>query len=174
MKILFESPRLLFRELNSNDASWFKELNDDPEVVKHTGDVSFTSIEEARQFLVNYNHYKEYGFGRWAVLLKNSGVPIGWCGLKWNEQEQIDLGFRIFQEQWNKGYATEAAIASLNFGFEELHIIQVIGRTSKYNFAGQKVLEKAGFDFWKQAPAHGIDHAFYYIKQNPFLNENHS
>lgn len=172
MNVLFESPRLLFKELNSKDALWFKELNDDPEVLQYTGDQPFATIQMAASFLSAYDEYEKHGFGRWSVWLKESNEPIGWCGLKYNEEEQIDLGFRFFKKYWNKGYATEAAIAAVQYGFEDLHIIHVVGRTSELNKGGQRVLEKSGFKFWKNDRAHGIENARYYRKSNPFLSEH--
>jgi RimJ/RimL family protein N-acetyltransferase len=167
--ILFESPRLLFREWALSDASWLKELNDDPDVLKHTGDRPFLTIEEVEDFIDNYDQYKTHGFGRWAVYLKENNVPIGWCGLRYNEEETIDLGFRLFKMTWGKGYATEAAIATLNYGFSELHILEVVGRTAKANIASIRVLEKAGMKFWKEGKAHGLEDVQYYKIRNPFV-----
>ena len=169
MNYLFNSPRLFFKELNVADASWFKELNDDPEVLKHTGDSAFNSIKAAALFLETYSHYKEHGFGRWSVYLKESKEPIGWCGLKYNEEQQIDIGFRFFKKFWNLGYATESCIACLGYGFQDLHILEIVGRTFKNNLAAQRVLEKSGLKFWKKASAQGIENAFYYKKSNPFI-----
>lgn len=71
MKIL-ETNRLFLREITPDDAETAYLLNLDPEVIKYTGDEPFTSIEEARKFLENYDHYRKYGFGRWAVINKST------------------------------------------------------------------------------------------------------
>ena len=167
--VLFESPRLVFREWQLSDASWLKELNDDPLVVQHTGDRPFLTIAEVEDFIDNYDQYKDHGFGRWAVYLKENNVPIGWCGLRYNEEESIDLGFRFFQLAWNKGYATEAAKASLNYAFDELNILEVVGRTAKANSASLRVLEKAGMKFWKEGKVPGLEDVQYYKMRNPYL-----
>lgn len=166
---LFESPRLNFKEWELSDAIWLKDLNDDPRVIEHTGDRPFLTIEEVEDFIDNYDQYQSYGYGRWATFLKKENVPIGWCGLRYNEEKTIDLGFRFFKKAWNKGYATEAAIACVNYAFNELHVMEVVGRTTKENKASIRVLEKAGFKFWKSGQAVGLDETQYYKIKNPFL-----
>ena len=67
---ILETERLFLREITVNDAETAYLLNLDTDVIKYTGDKSFDSIESARQFLTSYDHYKKYGFGRWAVIRK--------------------------------------------------------------------------------------------------------
>lgn len=105
---------------------------------------------------------KKNGFGRWAVITKTSNSFIGWCGLKLNEQNLIDLGFRFFKREWNKGYATEAAHACLEYGFEELNLKEIIGRVARQNKASIKVLEKLSMNYWKNGNCKGIEDSLYY------------
>lgn len=145
MKFIIETDRLLLREFILDDAEKFYQLNLNPNVIKYTGNAAFKSIEEAKLFLENYNDYKTNGYGRWAVINKESNEFIGWCGLKYGEIEnQTDIGFRFFEEEWNKGYATESAAACLKYGFEVLKLNRIIGRAMKENTASIKVLEKIG------------------------------
>jgi len=146
---LIQTPRLLLREFLPDDALPMFELNNDPEVLKFTGDQPFSSLAEASSFLDNYDHYKIHGFGRWAVLLKESQQFIGWCGLKKNADHLVDLGFRFFREYWNQGYASEAAQACLDYGFYQLKLDEIIGRCSLHHSASARVLEKIGFRYWK-------------------------
>ena len=127
------------------------------------------TISEVEDFIDNYDQYQNYGYGRWAVFLKDNNVPIGWCGLRYNDEHMIDLGFRFFRMVWNMGYATEAAIGTLNYAFDELQILEVVGRTSKANIASKKVLEKAGMKFWKEGKIRGLEHVQYYKMTNPYL-----
>ena len=112
MKIITTTTRLYLREKTADDAENAYLLNLDPDVIKYTGDPPFESIEAARIFLQNYNHYTKYGFGRWAVIDKENDEYLGWCGLKYSaDLNEYDIGFRFFKRHWNKGYATEAAQA---------------------------------------------------------------
>ncbi len=162
MDYLIETPRLILREFEISDAAALYELNSDPEVMRYTGDRPFSSIAEAETFVHNYDTYQRQGFGRWAVMSKDTGRLIGWCGLKRNEKDLIDIGFRFFREQWGKGYATEAAKATLDYGFEQLGLEQIIGRAARENKASLRVLEKLGMEFWKKDSCMGIANSLYY------------
>ncbi len=162
MHPIIETKRLFLREFNVNDAQNMLELNADPEVLQYTGDIPFSDIEEAKQFLKDYNDYQRNGFGRWTVIEKSSEAFIGWCGLKLNEEGFIDLGYRFFKQVWGSGFATEAAEACLKYGFDTLGISEIIGRTSAENIASCKVLEKIGMQYWKKDICNGIENARYY------------
>ncbi len=95
------------------------ELNTNLEVIKYTGDTSFESIQQAKLFLKNFTDYKRNGYGRWAVIFKESGEFIGWCGLKLNEENFTDIGFRFLKREWNNGFATESSEAVLAYGFDK-------------------------------------------------------
>lgn len=148
MKWILETERLFLREHTEEDAEQAYLLNLDPEVIQYTGDVSFKSIAEAKQFLKNYEHYKTYGFGRWAVINKSSQEYLGWCGLKYSpELKEYDIGFRFFKKYWNKDYATEAAKACLELGFTKFAMPVIVGRAMRENKASIKVLEKIGLTY---------------------------
>lgn len=160
--MIAETERLILRELHPDDAEHFFELNNDPEVLKYTGDVAFESIEEAREFLKNYSHYSEHGFGRWAVVRKEDDVFLGWCGLKLNEEGYVDIGFRFFQKYWGNGYTTEASEKSLELGFNIFGLTEIIGRAANENKASFRVLEKIGMGFFKRGECLGIEDASYF------------
>lgn len=162
MKNIIETDRLILRELDSNDSVHFYNLNSDPEVLKYTGDAPFSSIADAEEFLINYKDYQKNGFGRWAVILKETNSFIGWNGLKLNEENLIDIGFRFFKKEWGKGYATESAKAVIKYGFESLNLNEIIGRASKNNIPSIKVLEKIKMSFWKQDSFEGVEDSVYY------------
>ena len=162
MEQIFETPRLILTKFELSDAKKMWELNDDPDVIKFTGDPPFVSIYQTKEFIKNYKDYKENGFGRWAVISKDKNDFIGWCGLKLNKENFVDIGFRFFKKDWNKGYATESAKACLNYGFSELKINEIIGRASSENKASIKVLEKLNMDYWKNDECKGIENSVYY------------
>src|SRR5690606_7313539 len=85
----------------------------------------------------------------WAVINKETGEFLGWCGLKLDGNE-TDIGFRFFEKFWNKGYATESAKACLDYGFNDLRLNEIIGRAMKENTASIKVLEKIGLKYEKE------------------------
>lgn len=164
MKII-ETDRLYLRELTIDDAEHMYHLNSDTEVLKFTGDIPFESAESAKIFLKNYDHYKKYGLGRWAVIQKNNQEFLGWCGLKYTaEVNEYDVGFRFFKKQWNKGFATESGKACINFGFQKLKLKVILGRAKKENKNSIRVLEKIGLTYVKPFDFQGEEGVIYEIK----------
>ena len=162
--IVIETERLYLKEFSLADAESMFALNLEPEVLKYTGDSAFISVEEARDFIENYKQYQLYGFGRWSAFIKDNGEYIGWCGLKYSEDKnECDVGFRFFKKHWKKGFATESAIACVNFGFEKLQIDKIVGRAMSANFASVKVLEKIGMKFTKEFDFDGEPGVIYEI-----------
>ncbi|MBK7811423.1 MAG: GNAT family N-acetyltransferase [Saprospiraceae bacterium] len=164
---ILETERLYLREMTIDDAENAYFLNLDPEVLRFTGDEPFESIEKARSFLENYDHYRKYGFGRWAMILKSTHEFIGFCGLKYTEEEnEFDIGFRLLKNHWNKGYATEAAKACLDLGFSKFDMKEIVGRVMKENMASIRVLEKLGLRFHHSILIDGQEELIYKISHH--------
>ncbi|NUO01494.1 MAG: GNAT family N-acetyltransferase [Saprospiraceae bacterium] len=164
MNIILETERLVLREFEVADAPFYYELNADPEVLRYTGDDPFPTLESAVKFLENYDHYAKYGFGRWTVLLRETGELLGWCGLKYLEDvEEVDLGYRFMQKYWRKGYATEAGKACIKYGLEDLKLPFIVGRAMKGNIGSIRVLENCGMTWWKDFFMEGHPSVYYRI-----------
>ncbi|MEO5947462.1 MAG: GNAT family N-acetyltransferase [Chitinophagaceae bacterium] len=149
MNIIIETDRLLLRTFTINDAQLIYELNEDPDVIKFTMD-PVRDIAHAAEILLTtiLPQYALYNHGRWAVHTKHDANFIGWCGLKARpERNEIDLGYRFIKTSWGKGYATEAAFASLNYGFNKLRLPRIVGRAMPQNQASLKVLGKCGMKY---------------------------
>ena len=169
-----ETDRLFFREFVSSDAQGMFELDSNPEVHRYLGNKPVQSIEECRAAIANIREqYKKNGIGRWAAILKETGEFIGWAGLKVernvNGRERFyDLGYRFIQRHWGKGYATEAAIGFVNYGFNEMKLEIINAYADAANAASRRVLEKAGLIFIENFGDAGDEEAWYEIK-NPIL-----
>lgn len=150
------------RKLTTEDASDFYNLNLDEEVLKYTGEKPFVNLQASIDFLTNYDQYEKYEVGRLAVIVKETGKFIGWCGLKYSQDKnEYDIGFRFYKDYWNKGFATETAKKCLDFGFTELGIEKIIGRAMKENIASIKVLEKTGMKFKENFDFEGQEGVIY-------------
>ena len=145
MKVILETDRLLMREYVEEDAEAFFKLNSDPEVLRFVPDKRLLNVEQARQILIDHPivEYRKYGFGRGACILKSTGEQIGFAGLKYLEEfGEVDVAFRLMPNHWGQGLATEAAIASVRFGFADLGLKRIIGLVMPENIASVRVLEK--------------------------------
>lgn len=157
MNVVIETTRLLLRTFTIDDAQLIYELNNDDNVTRYTHD-PVNSIDEARDILekVILPQYALYNFGRWAIHLKTNLEFIGWSGLKYRFGfNEIDLGYRLKQSAWGKGYATEAAFACLKYGSEQLHIKKITGKAESANIASCRVLEKIGMQFISEEMTEG-------------------
>ena len=164
-----ETDRLILREYTEDDAPAFFALNSDPEVMRYVPHEPMTSIEQAREILRRHpiTDYKERGFGRFACILKATGEHIGFSGLKYlKEIEDVDLGFRFIRSQWGKGLATEAALASIRYGFGELKVDHIVGLAELENRGSIRVLEKAGMQFVEMVRLFSISMAKYVIERD--------
>lgn len=148
MAIQLETKRLIMREMCEVDAPGMFELNSDNEVIWYTGDKSFENIEQTKQFINNYDQYSKFKMGRLNTFLKSTGEYIGWCGLKYLvSSNKVDLGYRFHKRHWGNGYATEASIASLNYGFKVLNLNEIIATAMKPNPASINVMKKLGMSY---------------------------
>jgi [ribosomal protein S5]-alanine N-acetyltransferase len=146
---ILTTPRLTLRQFTIDDAPLIIALNT-PEVLQYVHEALPKNLEDAKRIIAEIilPQYELYQLGRFAIHLKNDNSFVGWCGLKYiNEKDEIDLGYRFMQNEWGKGFATEAATACVQFGFKKRNIQTIIGRTHVDNIASQKVLHKIGLSF---------------------------
>ena len=149
MDIIFETDRLVFRRFTEADAPLVLDLNSDPEVLKYLHEPKLRDEGHAAEIITNIiiPQYAQQ-LGRWATHIKLSGEFIGWCGLKFRpELNEIDLGYRFKKSSWGKGFASEAAKQTLEYGFTNRKLPIIYGCADIYNIASWKVLEKIGMHF---------------------------
>lgn len=164
MDRILETERLYLRAFTIEDAPLLIDLNSDPEVTRYTGDGPVPTIKEAERILTEiiFPQYPNK-IGRWAVHLKANEEFIGWCGIKFiQEENEYDLGYRYYKKHWGKGYATEAANAVMDYGKNIIKLKEIIGRAAIDNKASIAVLKKMGMEYLKNDEC-GHDPAEVYI-----------
>lgn len=147
--MILKTDRLRLRELTTEDAAFMLKLLNEPSFIRNIGDRGVRTLEEARSYISNRiaASYKEHGFGLWLVEENESGEAIGVCGLLKREWlEDVDLGYALLPEYWSKGYATEAASATVAYAREALGLARVVAITDPDNQSSIKLLERIGFD----------------------------
>jgi RimJ/RimL family protein N-acetyltransferase len=146
---ILQTERLLLREMTEADAVYLVRLGQNPNVTRYLPDRPPPGVEEAVQILrtIVFPQYVRR-IGRWAVIRKDIGEFIGWCGLKYYAGvNEYDLGYRYLEEHWGRGYATEAAQAVLQYGVEHLRAARIVGKARVENSASRRVLDKIGLAF---------------------------
>lgn len=147
-----ETERLLLRPLNIEDADFIIELLNDPSFIKNIGDRNVHSVEDAHGYILKgpAASYEKNGFGLCLVTLKETGESLGMCGLiKRDALEDVDLGYAYLPRYWSRGYAVEAAKATLDFGWNVIGLKRIVAITDPANTSSNRVLEKLGFLFEK-------------------------
>jgi ribosomal-protein-alanine N-acetyltransferase len=145
---VLRTPRLRLRHLVPDDAQSLFDLDADPEVRRFLPDPAPPSLEAARQHLVEYQQvYRDDGFARWAVVEDATGEWLGWCGLRRESEDEVDIGYRFRRSAWGRGFATEGARASLAYGFDVLRLARIVATAHVDNAKSIRVLAKIGLRF---------------------------
>lgn len=146
MKIILETQRLILREMTGEDYPALAAiLRDEQTMYAYEG--AFTESETQAWIDKNLARYRDDGIGLWAVILKDGGLMIGQAGLTWqdvNGRRVPEVGYLFNRTYWGDGYATEAAIACKNYGFNRLGFNEIYSIVRDSNVASMNVAIRNG------------------------------
>jgi len=145
-----ETGRLALRRLEFSDAPFIVALLNQPSFLANIGDRGVRDENDAHRYLREgpMAMYEKYGFGLWHVSRREDGVAIGMCGLlRRDTLPDVDVGYALFPEFWGKGYAYEAAEATMREAAGRFGLKRVIAIVSPGNDPSIRVLEKLGMRF---------------------------
>ena len=145
-RTIIETPRLLLRKMTPADRPDLCMILQDKEVMyAYNGPFS---DEEVNGWLERQTgRYREWGYGLWAVVLKQTGEMIGQCGVTrqlWNGEEMLEVGYLFRHSHWHQGYATEAARACMEYAFNVLGASEVCSIIRDNNIPSQRVALRNG------------------------------
>jgi RimJ/RimL family protein N-acetyltransferase len=147
---VLETERLVLRRLTPGDAAFILDLLNQPSFLRYIGDKEVRNTEDAIRYIETgpVASYERFGFGLYLVELKESGTPVGMCGLiKRETLADVDVGFAFLPDYWSQGLAFEAAAAVMNYGREVLGLRRIVAITTLDNTASIRLLEKIGLRF---------------------------
>ena len=155
MNLILETERLILRPLDITDAEAMFTMDNNPNVHKYLWQKPTLELSETIKIIeMVQKQYVENKIGRFATILKDSGEFIGWTGIKFvNDHVEngntnfYDYGYRLHEKFWNKGHATEASKAWLDYGFDQMNIQIMNAYTHAQNAASNHILQKVGFHF---------------------------
>ena len=145
---IIETERLILRTWRKEDAEAFFQIHQDPKVVEFLSEPS--TKEQIEELIVKLNkHFEKHDFTLWAACLKETGELIGYIGLyylkcKTNFTPAVEVACRLGSQYWCKGYATEGAKASLDYGFNKSGLKEIISFAVPDNIGAIRVMEKIG------------------------------
>jgi RimJ/RimL family protein N-acetyltransferase len=173
---IIETDRLTLRVFVPEDVDRLAEILGDPSVMRYMpgGEpMPRQRIEIGLKKIID--HWHQHGFGRWAVIHNVDDRLIGWCGLEFiQEISEVEVAYLLEKLYWGKGFATEAAKASLRYGFEELKLDHIIALAFPENVASRRVMEKIGMVYEKMTHIWNLDLVQYRITRETFRSNEHS
>jgi ribosomal-protein-alanine N-acetyltransferase len=155
---ILETARLVLRELTIEDAMFVLELLNEPAFHRYIGDKGVRDLAGAEKYIREgpLASYAKHGHGLWRVALKADDTPVGMCGLlKRDFLDHPDLGYALLARHGGKGYAFEAASATLAHARDGLKLGTLHAMTAPENPASIRLLGKLGFKFDRMIPAPG-------------------
>ena len=151
--------RLLLRRWRDSDREPFAALNADPEVMRHFPAVLDRADSDAGVERIEAG-FDRYGYGLWALEVRDTGAFIGFTGLQWipfraHFTPALEVGWRLARSAWGYGYATEAAREALRVAFSHAGVREVVSMTTPANTRSQVVMRRLGM---VRDPADDFDH----------------
>ncbi|MEO1149623.1 MAG: GNAT family N-acetyltransferase [Pseudomonadota bacterium] len=153
-----QTARLRMRSLRKSDVDPYSQIVADTRTVAYLGDGQPHSRSQANAYIADcIARENSTGITRFAIELRETEEFIGFSGFK-EISGWIDFGYRFSPEYWGKGYATEAGAAAIKFGWDQLHLDEVVAGVAPKNFASLGVLTKLGFQ--PQNCPNGLDRSY--------------
>jgi RimJ/RimL family protein N-acetyltransferase len=165
-----ETPRLILRPMRAEDATDLLHVFADPTVMASFGYPPFDRAAMDAWVDDNLAHQARYGYGLFAVVLRENGVLIGDCGLEHMELDgraETELGYDLRSDYWNRGLATEAATAVRDYAFTSLRLPRLISLIRTSNAASRRVAEKIGMRPERRMMRNGTDYWVYSLEPGP-------
>jgi RimJ/RimL family protein N-acetyltransferase len=168
---VLETARLCMRPPTSADLEDLCRLTSDPEVMRYLGKGVRNREETESALVAAIEHWARHDFGIWIVHDRENDRFLGRCGLRYfQDTPDIELSYSFGKPAWGRGIASEAAAASMNFGFEHLRLERIIAIAMPENTGSRRVMEKLGMHYEKNALFFGFDHVFYAITRAEYRN----
>lgn len=165
-----ETERLRLRMPGPDDLDELMPILADPEVMKYLGVEAGTTLSRAEtENLLGkmIQAWGERGWGRWMVVNKENNKVIGFCGYR-SLEDTPELLYVFAKSVWGRGLATEAARASLRYGFEELRFPRIIAATRHAHAASISVMKKIGMNYEKDVNLFGVEGVSYVATRSGF------
>ena len=164
-----ETGRIGFSKWTADDSALAHSLWGDEGVARFICGAGAFSIQEIEKRLaLEIENNSRYSIQYWPIFSLTDGAFLGCCGLRPHDLDKgiYELGFHLTQDQWGKGYATEAAMAVIGYAFDVLKVNNLIAGHHPQNEGSKRVLLKLGFRRIEDAfyPPTGLYHAAYRYK----------
>jgi RimJ/RimL family protein N-acetyltransferase len=167
-----ETPRLQLRLFKQDDLDQLAVIFSDPQVVKFLLPNRAATREETQKALESMmRHWRVHGYGRWAIVHRETQKLIGYGGLRCFE-ETPELVYLLARPHWGCGLATEVASACLEYGFMQRGFERIIALTRPDNLASRRVMEKVGLSYEMNVNLFNLDVVFYALSRDRYMAQS--
>jgi ribosomal-protein-alanine N-acetyltransferase len=170
-KMSLETPRLILRPFATGDLERMAELMANKDFMRFS--MGPMTREQTQSFLDKVIGWDRDGLpSQFAMILRSDDTLIGYCGFLHQEvdsKKEIEIGYRLDRDFWNRGLTTEAARAVRDHGFGDLKLERVISLIHPENHASRRVAEKNGMILEKETTFRGFPTFVFAITQQQWL-----
>ncbi|MCA1620866.1 MAG: GNAT family N-acetyltransferase [Acidobacteria bacterium] len=168
MKI--ETERLLLRPYAPEDADEQFRITSDPEFRRHMGPQFRPTRDKVLVGIGRFTeHWYQFGYGAWALELKGEGRLVGYCGMRHLlPSDEVELFYGCDRDYWGRGLVTEAARASLRYGFGRMGFARVMAVTDKANLGSRRVMEKCGLRYERDTVYFDLPVVYYAVNRGDY------
>ena len=168
--ITYETPRLILRPFQPNDAEAMQAVLGDAAVMEFSV-TGAMNLEKIRSWIDGQlARGEKYGYTQNAVIEKSSNQLIGLCGLcvfeNLDGQHEDEIGYRFARAWWGKGLATEAAIATRDFGFGQIGLNRLISIIEPKNIRSIRVAQRVGMQYERSTKFKNLDVEIYAMNRS--------
>jgi RimJ/RimL family protein N-acetyltransferase len=145
-----ETKRLILRHFRIEDGEFIVRLLNESAFKKFIGDKGVRTVDDAKTYLVDgpLDSYDRFGYGLNVVELKESGKPVGMCGLvRRVSLDDADIGYAFLEQYRSNGYAVESANAIMKHARDTLGLQRIVAIVAPENYSSLRLLEKIGLTF---------------------------
>ena len=170
---IIETERVCLRPFTFDDLDAFAVICSDQDVMRYIGGGRPLSRDETQVRLnAIIEHHDKHGFGVWAAVDRSNSTLMGYCGLQFlDNTPEVEVGYRLAKRFWGMGLASEAAKASLRYGFKELSLGRIVAVVQPANIASQRVLEKIGLRYVKDARFYNSEVKYYALTREDYQRD---
>ncbi len=167
-----ETGRLILRSFRKEDVDAMAQLFANPDFMRFSLGV-FTERKQTIAFIEKVMSWDHAGIpSQFAVVPRGEDAIIGYCGFFYHPEhgiEDIEIGYRLNPDYWNRGLITEAARAVRNHGFRHCKLSRVISLIHPENIPSRRVAEKNGMEVEKEITFRGLPTLLYAMTREGWL-----
>ncbi len=162
---IIETPHLILRTWTLEEAGVLFEILQEEDILKYFPNPNPPPLSKVEDYITHQlAHWDLYGYGHWAIIERETGQAVGWVGLEYlPELGETEVGYLLSRRVWGRSYATQAARATVEYGFQEASLPSIIGLVHPDNAASIRVLEKCGMTFADRLTLWGLDMSRYRV-----------